>query len=368
MVVDPAEGTRLMAEAEAYRQDLRAAVERSIALSPVVPVRDGTFHSVIPFACYVRGLATGAWGWQRDGSGAHVGPLYWETVQSAAALISPAGLLSPDDVRVQGYLDVLEDRLLLENSNVGDRDWFSAGWQYQGGLERTANMHLAADDIPTFLRSFLNCYAVDILPDEWICLQRARSPRSAGQDLRGGRVSGAVPQSAGDGTGRYACGLPAPRRAHGSARARRIVGEECAHAIRDRWPTRSSRMRTTAPSPRRWRCPRAIRPSHVRLRLRHPAAARIQGVTVNGRRGPNSTRKRRRLISNGLTGTVHVVVNLSVTSITGVVSSRFSMGVRNQPSSQTMIGFGTARDLLPGHFPDRPRGGVPKRGLQTVAP
>ncbi|MHC4726071.1 MAG: hypothetical protein ACYS17_02495 [Planctomycetota bacterium] len=165
--IDPAEGARLMAEAEAYRKDLRAAVERSIALSPVVPVRDGTFHSVIPFACYVRGLGTGAWGWMRDGSGRHVGPLYWETVQSAAALISPARLLPSDDVRVQGYLDVLEDRLLLENHNVGTRckgDWFLAGWQYQGGLERTSNMHLAGDDIPVFLRSFMNCYAVDIIP------------------------------------------------------------------------------------------------------------------------------------------------------------------------------------------------------------
>jgi hypothetical protein len=163
--IDPVEGAALRAEAEAYRRDLLAAVERSIALSPVVPVRDGTFHSVIPFACYVRGLSTGAWGWRRDGSGSHVGPLYWETVQSAAALISPAGLLPPDDERVQGYLDVLEDRLLLENPNVGGRDWFAAGWQYQGGLERTANMHLAADDIPVFLRSFLNGYAIDILPD-----------------------------------------------------------------------------------------------------------------------------------------------------------------------------------------------------------
>jgi len=166
--IDPAEGARLMAEAEAYRKDLRAAVDRSIALSPVVPVRDGTFHSVIPFACYARGLSTGAWGWNREGSGSHVGPLYWDTVQSAAALISPAGLLSPDDVRVQGYLDVLEDRLLLENEYVRARckgDWFLAGWQYQGGLERTANLHLAGDDIPVFLRSLLNGYAIDILPD-----------------------------------------------------------------------------------------------------------------------------------------------------------------------------------------------------------
>jgi hypothetical protein len=164
--IDPEGGAKLKAEAEAYRKDLLSAVERSIALSPVVQVRDGTFHSVIPFACYVRGLSTGAWGWQRDGSREHVGPLYWETVQTAAPLISPAGLLSPDDVRVQGYLDVLEDRLLLENANVGNRPWFDAGWQYQGGLERTANMHLAGDDIPVFLRSFLNCYAVDILPND----------------------------------------------------------------------------------------------------------------------------------------------------------------------------------------------------------
>jgi len=165
-VVDPKGAGRLRREAEAYRRDLRAAVDRSITLSPVVPVRDGTYHSVVPFACYVRGLATGAWGWQRDGSGSHVGPLYWDTVQTAAALISPAVLLSPTDVRVQGYLDVLEDRLLLENQNVGSRDWFQAGWQYQGGLERTPNMHLAADDIPVFVRSFLNCYAVDILPKD----------------------------------------------------------------------------------------------------------------------------------------------------------------------------------------------------------
>jgi hypothetical protein len=166
--IDAEGAAKLRAEAEAYRADLLRAVERSIALSPVVPVRDGTFHSVIPFACYVRGLSTGSWGWLRDGSGSHVGPLYWETVQSAAALISTARLLPADDVRVQGYLDVLEDRLLLENSNVRRRcngDWFSAGWQYQGGLERTANMHLVADDVPAFLRTFLNGYAVDVIPE-----------------------------------------------------------------------------------------------------------------------------------------------------------------------------------------------------------
>ena len=37
---------------------------------------------------------------------------------------------------------------------------------YQPGLERHANIHLAADDAPNFLRSWLNQYAVQILPAE----------------------------------------------------------------------------------------------------------------------------------------------------------------------------------------------------------
>ena len=172
--IDPAEGVRLAAEAEAYRKDLVAAIDRSIALTPVVPVRDGTYHSFIPFAPYVRGFAAGAWGWRRCQG--HVGAIYWDTVQSADPLLSPAGLLSPGDPRVQGHLDVLEDRLLLENEKVAARtpgfdpeqDWFAhASWQYQCGLERHANIHLAANDAPNFLRSMFNQYAVDIMPGEY---------------------------------------------------------------------------------------------------------------------------------------------------------------------------------------------------------
>jgi hypothetical protein len=172
--LDPAEGARLAAEAEAYRKDLVAAIDRSITLTPVIQVRDGTYHSFIPFAPYVRGFAAGAWGWRRCQG--HVGAIYWDTVQSADPLVSPAALLSPTDPRVQGHLDVLEDRLLLENEKVAertpgfhpDKDWFAhASWQYQCGLERHANIHLAADDAPNFLRSMLNQYAVDIVPGEY---------------------------------------------------------------------------------------------------------------------------------------------------------------------------------------------------------
>ncbi|MBI4602274.1 MAG: hypothetical protein HY721_09970 [Planctomycetes bacterium] len=187
-LIDPKEGAAMAAEAEAYRKDLLAAIDRSIALTPVVAVRDGTYRSFVPFAPYVRGFATGAWGWRRCQG--HVGAIYWDTVQSADPLISPAGLLSPRDRRVQGHLDVLEDRLLLENTKIRERSgafdreegaldrekgrfdpergWFSrASWQYQCGLERHANIHLAADDPPNFIRSTLNQYSVDIVPGEY---------------------------------------------------------------------------------------------------------------------------------------------------------------------------------------------------------
>jgi hypothetical protein len=305
--IDPAEGARLMADAEAYRRDLRSAVERSIALSPMVAVRDGTFHSVIPFACYARGLSTGAWGWKRDGSGSHVGPLYWETVQSAAALISPAGLLPPDDVRVQGYLDVLEDRLLLENEYVRARckgDWFLAGWQYQGGLERTANMHLAGDDIPVFLRSLLNCYAIDILPEngyvfnehavhgppdkifeEAAFLERFRNllVMEDGPRLW---LARATPRAWLE-QGRKIAVKNAPT--HFGPTAYKIVSD-----------VDNGRITATVELPSR------KPPREVTLRFRHPKSAPIKSVTVNGNNWTDFDPAKEFIRLQGLTGTVAV--------------------------------------------------------------
>jgi hypothetical protein len=302
--IDPVEGKRLQAEAESYRKDLLAAVERTIALSPVVLIRDGTYRSVIPFACYVRGLSTGAWGWMRDGSGDHVGPMYWETVQSAAALISPAGLLAPDDVRVQGYLDVLEDRLLLENRYVCKYDWLAAGWQYQGGLERTSNMHLAGDDIPVFLRSFLNCYAVDILeksgytfnehavhgpPDkiyEEACfLERFRNLllMEIGDTLW---LTKATPRAWLE-QGKKISVKNAPT--YFGTLAYEIVSD-----------VDNGKITATVEMPAR------KAPKEVILRFRHPKSAPMKGVTVNGKPWTEFNKDKETITLKGLTGQVSV--------------------------------------------------------------
>jgi len=285
-LIDPAGSGRLEREAAAYRNDLLAAINRSILLTPVVPVRDGTYRSFIPFAPYVRGFASGAWGWRRCQG--HVGAIYWDTVQSADPLISPAGLISPRDPRVQGHLDVLEDRLLLENTKVNERtrgfdaqrDWFShAGWQYQCGLERHANIHLQADDVPSFLRSFFNQYAVDIMPGEYTfrehttggppdkiyeesCfLERFRNMLVM-EDEDTLWLARATPRAWLD-QGQRIVVRRAPSRFG-------MVGYEILSVVE------AGKITATVDLPSRHP------PTSIRLRLRHPRAARIRAVEVNG--------------------------------------------------------------------------------------
>jgi hypothetical protein len=54
--VDPEAGRTYRQEAEAFRKDLRRAVDREAALSPVRLGRDGACHSYLPRMAYARGL------------------------------------------------------------------------------------------------------------------------------------------------------------------------------------------------------------------------------------------------------------------------------------------------------------------------
>ena len=179
-LIDPAEGAKMEAEAEAYRRDLLAALERSIALTPVMRVQDGTYHSYIPFAVYVRGPAEDAsWGWMRSSICAS----YWDLAQSAGSTISPAGVLAPDDRRVQGYLDVIEDRMdevwtrsfapwikLFDSigAKTGDEYYYFGGVGHQAGFERRTSIYLETDDIAPFLRGLFVGYAAEVVPGDWI--------------------------------------------------------------------------------------------------------------------------------------------------------------------------------------------------------
>jgi hypothetical protein len=241
-----------------------------------------------------------------------VGAIYWDTVQSADPLVSPSGLLSPHDPRVQGHLDVLEDRLLLENTKVYERTsgydphkhWFShASWQYQCGLERHANIHLAADDVPNCLRSMFNAYAVDIMPGEYTfrehttggppdktfeesCfLERFRQMllMEEGNNLW---LARATPR-AWLAQGKKIMVKNAPT--HFGTVGYEIVSDVSHGAI-----TVTIDMPSRNP------------PRTVLLRLRHPSRMPIQSVTVNGKPWYNVDRERELVSLGGLNGKVRL--------------------------------------------------------------
>jgi hypothetical protein len=181
-----------------------------------------------------------------------------------------------------------------------------AGWQYQAGLERTANLHLAGDDIPCFLRSFLNGYAIDILPDrgyvfnehavhgppdkifeEAAFLERFRGllVREDGPSLWLARATPRVWLE----QGQKISVKNAPT--HFGNVAFEITSDVDHGRI-------SATLNLTSRHPA----------NEVWLRLRHPKATPIRGVMVNGQDYPDFDPAREVVKLHGLTGDVRVEV------------------------------------------------------------
>ena len=308
--IDPAEGAKMAAEAEAYRKDLVAAIDRSIALTPVVAVRDGTYHSFIPFAPYVRGFAAGAWGWRRCQG--HVGAIYWDTVQSADPLVSPAGLLSPGDRRVQGHLDVLEDRLLLENPRC-PRERPASTRRRTGSRTRAGSISAAWSATPTSTWRPTTCRTSSArcstsMP--WTSC-RASTPSAstppAGRPTKSTRnlLPGAVPQMLVMEEGEC-CGWRGRRRGHGWSRANDRRAQR-PHAFR---PGRlRDRLRRGSRPPDGHNSPAFAKPAAPgSLVLRHPASAAIAAVRINGKDWADFDAARGWIRLHGLSGQAKVEV------------------------------------------------------------
>ncbi len=184
------------------------------------------------------------------------------------------------------------------------RDWFLAGWQYQGGLERTSNMHLAADDIPGFLRSFLNCYAIDILPaDGYVFNEHAtRGPPDKIFEEAAflERFRNLLVMEEGD-TLWLARGTPRAWLEQGQQitvkNAPTHFGTIAYEIVSD---VDHGTITATV------ELPAQRTPKMVRLRLRHPTAAPIDGVTVNGQAWTGFDPDKETIDLHGLTGKVVV--------------------------------------------------------------
>ncbi len=308
--VDAEAGRRFAKEARDFRKDLLAAVDKSLTLSPVIHVRDGTYHSFLPPFPYLRGPASRFM--PVEFGGMHTPGLYPDAIAGAQS-IADFRLLPASDPRMQGYMDVLEDRLLSENFKLylrfpnydPEKDWFSrSGWYYQPYAERTAPIHLRWDEPECFLRTWLNQYAVLINPGAWTFREHTAAhpvmdkPVEEASFLERFRLM--LVMEEGDALW-LARATPRAWLEQGKRIAVRSAptdfGPVAYEIVSD---VNSGKITATVEMPSR------NPPQAVLLRLRHPQAATMKGVTVNGQPWTDFDPAKEVIRLHGLQGTVKV--------------------------------------------------------------
>jgi len=151
-VADPEHGRAMQQEVGEYRRDIRRAANRSVALTPVIQVEDGTYRRYMPAGPYMRGRFA-------------VKPI--EATANGLQLCRK-GIFAPDEPAVQETLDVVEDiNAICPNSNAAKsaEPWFDqSGYSTQCGIEPQSYVHFLAGDAPLAIRATYAMYAADIAP------------------------------------------------------------------------------------------------------------------------------------------------------------------------------------------------------------
>ena len=317
--IDPRTGAELSAEADRYRRDLLRVVEESLVLSPVIKTRDCTYRSFLPQGFQDRGPRAIA---LPEGVNvfSHCGPYSSDIVATSASIEAwlRSGVLSIDDPRIDGHFDVLEDVFLLDNPWVRKRtskydppkQWFSnGGFGYQSGWERVPDYYLARDDIPSFLRSWLNRCAVDMNLGNWTFNEHttfASNDKSHGNAVFLSSFRNMLVMEIGE-TLWLARGTPRAWLKQGRkiavTSAPTHFGTVSYEIVSD-----VDNGRITA----KIEMPPRNPPKAVLLRLRHPTAAAIRSVTVNGKPWQGHDKGKEAVRLEGLTGILEIRVKYAL--------------------------------------------------------
>ncbi len=156
-------------EAAAFRKDvLRAAAEDAV-LSPVRMGRDGAYHTYLPRMAYARGM-----------TGPELGaPQFPDTDMwmGALPLAEPLAVMDASDPRVMGTSDIMEEMGTSTAAVKADEEarrarglpaedaWFWHSYSILPKASHTANAYLLQDDVPSFLRYWMNQYAAMVGAD-----------------------------------------------------------------------------------------------------------------------------------------------------------------------------------------------------------
>jgi hypothetical protein len=285
------DAARLVAEAERYAADVRAAVARARERSPVVRLRDGT---AVPHTPTRTGLRGRAWGWFREGA---YGPLH----------LVDNDLLDPGSREVGWILRDLEDNVFVTRQYGWpvdvERDWFSQGGiAVQANLLNNALAYLRRGQTEHAVRALLNNLGANLFRDV-SCF--AEHPVVA----------------LGHGVGPFyktpdECGFlntlrqfllyeegPTLRLAWGAPRSWLRDGAELrVERMATRFGPTSYRLRSHAAEGRivaEIEPPRRRPPREVELHLRHPTGAPVRAVRVEGAGAHEVDAARERVVLRG---------------------------------------------------------------------
>ena len=314
--IDADLGRRLLDEAGAYRKDLWKVVEKSIVESPVVRVTDGTYRSFVPQSFADRGPYTRELPEGTDLFG-HCGHFSCDIVVPSAAIehFLRSGILAIDDPRVDGHFEVLEDNFLSDNPWIRskkhdydpEKDWFAhAGWGYQSGWERMPDYYLLKDDIPSFLRSWLNHFATDINLGNWTFNEHttlASNDKSHGNAVFLSNFRNMLAMEIGDALW-LARATPRAWLEQGkkiSVRNSPTYFGTVAYEIVSDVDNGKITATIEAPSHKA--------PKELLLRFRHPKAAPMKSVSVNGKPWTDFNTDKETISLKGLSGAISVQAN-----------------------------------------------------------
>ncbi|MDR3692864.1 MAG: hypothetical protein P4L46_26020 [Fimbriimonas sp.] len=161
--VDPAEGKRYKREATSFRRDLRRAIEREAALAPVRLGQDGAYHSYLPRMAYSRGLTGPEIGApQFPDCDKFMGPLPLSEPFGAIAATDPRMVETIEDMAEMGtsHEAIRKDEASrAEKGAPVDDAWFWNCFVILPKASHNANIYLLQDDVPSFLRFWMNAYA-----------------------------------------------------------------------------------------------------------------------------------------------------------------------------------------------------------------
>ena len=166
---DPDAGRKYRDEAAAFRKDLCRVVRREAALTPVRLGHDGAFHGYVPRMAYARGL-----------TGPELGAPQYPDVDrwtGALPLAEPFAALDANAPLMIDVIEMIEElgtttAAVCEKAEARKKKGLSAEdawfWHCYAELPKAshnANIFLLQDDVPNFLRFWMNNYAAIVGAD-----------------------------------------------------------------------------------------------------------------------------------------------------------------------------------------------------------